>query len=67
MRMPKIIKRVGNKNLIMNKMKVKVFLIAVAVCVGGFSAYACSHSECGSGNSKCCTDVWGATYYSKSE
>ena len=64
MRKPKIIKRVGTK-LKKTIMKIKVLLLAAVICLGSYAAYACSHSECGSGNVKCCTDVFGALYYCK--
>ena len=44
--------------------KILALLVFTVSMAGAYSAYACSHAECGGGNDKCC-DVGGATYYCK--
>ena len=48
-------------------MKRKIIIFLVACGIGISSSFACSFSECGGGNDKCCTDHWGALYYCKAK
>ena len=44
-------------------MKRKILVLGIACLIGTYSAFACGLEECGGGSSKCCTDVFGALYY----